>query len=422
MNSVLRREAQDYPIALRAVTAMFQIMCKSDDGHVVGSTASDGRNKEGLQSVVTSHRMSAWLNLFRWMAALAVVITHVNNRLLVPFAAVPHDDRSLLLYGWTFLAGFAHQAVMIFFVLSGFLVGGTLLLEVQATGNADLKGYFIKRLSRLYVVVLPALILGYALDHAGITLTSGRTDFYPTQVIAALAPSVFACNVFFLQTIECVQFGSNGALWSLANEFWYYVLWPLLLAPFMTQRILLHRIIMVVTGLGIGAWLSTAKYATFPIVPYMLPWIIGVIPIFRRTPIIGRTPRRAILLFFGILLTIRLGVRGVTWEAYPVVGYILDIIVSLSFSNMLSSLRSEQLARPLPWNAFHRWAADFSYSLYTVHTPVITALGAMLLSCFGVGWKMQPSTHLAWALTISYLMCAIACAYGFSLLTEVHTG
>ena len=36
-------------------------------------------------------------------------------------------------------------------------------------------------------------------------------------------------NAFFLQTIVGPTFGSNGPLWSLAYEWWYYVLFPLAL-------------------------------------------------------------------------------------------------------------------------------------------------------------------------------------------------
>lgn len=389
--------------------------------HRVEPEASIEHSAENVRSVVTSQGMSAWLNLFRWLAALAVVVTHLNNRLLLPFATVPTADRSLLLYGWTFLAGFAHQAVMVFFVLSGYLVGGTLLLQVRATGSADLKDYFIKRLARLYVVVLPALIVGYALDKYGIALLAGRVDIYPPQIIQALSPSVFACNAAFLQTISCVQLGSNGALWSLANEFWYYVIWPLLLAPFMVQRSRFQRFTMLGLGLAICLWLSTAKYAIFPIVPYMVIWIIGLLPILRKTPLVGKTARQAILLFVGILLAVRIGVRGPTWETTPWLGYTFDLVVAFSFANMLTALRSAERIRPPPGSDFHRWAADFSYSLYAVHTPVITVLAAIVFVSLGVGWKMQPSTPLAWALTVAYLICTVISAYAFSLLSEAHT-
>ena len=42
-----------------------------------------------------------------------------------------------------------------------------------------------------------------------------------------LAPHILFSNIFFLQGIYTPTFGTDGALWSLANEFWYYLLFPL---------------------------------------------------------------------------------------------------------------------------------------------------------------------------------------------------
>lgn len=41
-----------------------------------------------------------------------------------------------------------------------------------------------------------------------------------------LAPAVLLGNLLFLQTKITQEFGSNGPLWSLFSEFWYYVLVP----------------------------------------------------------------------------------------------------------------------------------------------------------------------------------------------------
>ncbi|MFL9909315.1 hypothetical protein [Paraburkholderia sp. RL17-337-BIB-A] len=46
------------------------------------------------------------------------------------------------------------------------------------------------------------------------------SNYGHTAVIALL------CNVVFLQTLTCGTYGSNGPLWSLANEFWYYMWFP----------------------------------------------------------------------------------------------------------------------------------------------------------------------------------------------------
>jgi peptidoglycan/LPS O-acetylase OafA/YrhL len=46
-----------------------------------------------------------------------------------------------------------------------------------------------------------------------------------------LAPNytatTFVGNLAFLQTIAVPIFGTNGPMWSLANEFWYYLIFPL---------------------------------------------------------------------------------------------------------------------------------------------------------------------------------------------------
>src|ERR1700730_2852657 len=63
---------------------------------------------------------SMWLDVFRWTAALMVVIDHTQNRFLVRITDIPVMERTRALYTFAFLSGFAHQAVMIFFVLSGF--------------------------------------------------------------------------------------------------------------------------------------------------------------------------------------------------------------------------------------------------------------------------------------------------------------
>lgn len=66
-----------------------------------------------------------------------------------------------------------HQAVIIFFVLSGFFVGGGFISDI----NKNIISYSIKRISRFYTVLFPALCLTFVLDLIGI-IWSGATDFY----------------------------------------------------------------------------------------------------------------------------------------------------------------------------------------------------------------------------------------------------
>lgn len=63
-----------------------------------------------------------WLDLFRGVAALMVCFGHIRNAFWVDYGDIQvkawwHVPAYLV-------TGFGHQAVIIFFVLSGFLVGG----------------------------------------------------------------------------------------------------------------------------------------------------------------------------------------------------------------------------------------------------------------------------------------------------------
>ena len=149
---------------------------------------------------------TAWVDLFRWVAAGSVLLTHIGIRMLPPFAGLSATSPASLAY--LFVAGFDHYAVMVFFVLSGLLVGGGVLREVQATGRFAWGRYLLRRSVRLCLVLWPALLLG-----ACCTALALRWDaLLPTDTAATLHPAVLACNMAFLQTAACPQFAGNGAL------------------------------------------------------------------------------------------------------------------------------------------------------------------------------------------------------------------
>jgi peptidoglycan/LPS O-acetylase OafA/YrhL len=125
---------------------------------------------EGSRSPASSQALSLWLYLFRWLAAFDVLWGHVYNRYLLHVRDLPGSERGVAHLLFAFPAGFLHFAVMGFFVLSGYLVGGRLLQEVRETNRIDTKAYLMKRLVRLWIVLLPALILTLALTWIGLSL------------------------------------------------------------------------------------------------------------------------------------------------------------------------------------------------------------------------------------------------------------
>jgi peptidoglycan/LPS O-acetylase OafA/YrhL len=175
------------------------------------------------------------LDLARWLAALLVAGGHLRSFVFVD--ANSAGNVNVLWKPFYYLTGLGHEAVMVFFVLSGFLIGKH-VYDMVAAGKWAWADYTIKRLSRLWIVLIPALTLNALWDYIGIHLYHGSLYAGLLSDINHSTPSTqnvpliyefdtFLANALFLRTIVAPTFGTNTPLWSLANEFWYYVIFPL---------------------------------------------------------------------------------------------------------------------------------------------------------------------------------------------------
>src|SRR6266851_274573 len=135
----------------------------------VGLTGSRGENMNahGMQI----HRCnrgsfaSDVLDLLRGIAAFAVFFGHARSLFLVDYKDV--ENKGPGVQAFYLVTGFGHQAVMLFFVLSGFFIGGN-VLHLMLSGKWSWTSYLISRFTRLYVVLLPGLLATLLCDVAGI--------------------------------------------------------------------------------------------------------------------------------------------------------------------------------------------------------------------------------------------------------------
>ena len=242
------------------------------------------------------------LDLIRALAACAVMVGHLRALFFVDFRQLSH--KSWPLQALYFLTGFGHQAVIIFFVLSGFLISST-VIRSYVLGKWSWRDYAVNRATRLYVVLIPGLLLGFFWDRLGSWLFAAKgiyahplTDLGPAVPLQNLTPGNFLGNLFFLQTILCDTFGSNGPLWSLANEFWYYVLFPVALAAGLAWVRRSFRLAVPLTCLAIfiGAFVGRGILIGF------LIWLagFGLVILYSRVQIRSRFAALGLLCFsFG---------------------------------------------------------------------------------------------------------------------------
>src|SRR5262245_34523254 len=108
---------------------------------------------------------SQHLDLIRGLAALVVFLGHLRFFFFLPY----HSREGIILAERMvyFVTGFTHEAVVIFFVLSGFFISSS-VMRLTAKGEWQWKNYVVNRCTRLYVVLIPGLILTAFWDWVGV--------------------------------------------------------------------------------------------------------------------------------------------------------------------------------------------------------------------------------------------------------------
>jgi peptidoglycan/LPS O-acetylase OafA/YrhL len=351
-----------------------------------------------------------------------VLFGHVRHIVLVDLAGV--HQASLVDKGLYFFTGLGHEAVVVFFVISGFLVGGT-TLERWSRQGPDLKRYAVARFSRIYTVLVPALAVGLLLDVAGLrwfnasALYTNSAQYHTislnSDISAGLDARTLLGNLFMLQGISTGIFGSNNPLWSLAYEWWYYTLFALLAAAWTGTDLGRWRPVSAVAGLLLAAWLPGHVTLWGGI------WLLGLLThrwiasgAWRPHPVIGL----AMLALAIVWSRLSHNVENVDHPESLFTGFARDLVLGLAFSVALASIT--RLQGTLGCSRFHARMADFSYTTYLCHFPAMLLLIAVAFQCVGLPFQQQPDARgLACLVGLSALLLAYCRA--FAWLTERHT-
>jgi peptidoglycan/LPS O-acetylase OafA/YrhL len=300
---------------------------------------------------------SMLISLLRGLAALQVAAAHLRALVYPGFSTV--RSPSLAFQGLAFASGFAYLAVIVFFVLSGWLVGGSLLNRLNA--DRPIVNYAIDRVTRLWIVLIPTFGAMLLFGVATATLDSSSLSFAPANAYSATA---FVGNLVGLQNIFVPEFGGNFPLWSLANETWYYILFPLLVVLFRT-RSPRHGFAIIAAIAAIVYLLDSAILLYFSI------WLLGVA--FSRIRIECGAFLRWIL--FLVVLGVAVAIRLKGKSQIAVDSFAQYLLFSLVFVLFLASMQFKQArTRSIDWlNRIGRFFSEFSFTLYVLHIPLIAA-------------------------------------------------
>jgi peptidoglycan/LPS O-acetylase OafA/YrhL len=361
------------------------------------------------------------INALRSLAAVAVVVGHIRTLFFQDYAVVPHSLAVRIGYACTLLG---HSAVMVFFVLSGFWVGGA-VVDKARNGRFRIAGYVRDRLVRLWLVLLPALALTAVLDLLGrwwfpaSTVYRGDSGFHnvvPPDPSGTHSLTTLLGNMAFLQHAWVPPLGTNTPLWSLAYEFWYYLLFPcmvLVLRPSTSAKV---RLTSATTLLIAGLVSGPAVLKLFPV------WLLGVFVAAREQqirqlyakcppPILAAARVAIVAGFAAVIVGVSLLRR---------VSLLTDLAVGVAAAGLLALLIDDVRWPGAPGRLLEvlSRSAHGSYSLYAIHLPILAFTAAATIGRAERRWFPNP-LHLGAAALV--LVAVALAAWAFASCTEART-
>ncbi len=269
------------------------------------------------------------------------------------------------------LVGGGYIGVDIFYVISGYLITGLLLREIEDHGSLNFKAFYLRRIKRLlptsFVILLATALVSWYL--------------YPGTMRAELGKDIIAASVYlsnFLFAFWQMDYQNLNAIppvvihfWSLAVEEQFYLFWPVIvfLAFKYGGRKRLFEIIAIVTALSfIFSLYLTAASPIWAF--YSLPtraWELGIgallLAIPRRYSLSVFYPWAALLAiaYATFFFTDKTAFPG-TAAIAPVLGTAAAIASISSWPKVLNFLSNVRITQ---------WLGEISYPLYLWHWPLL---------------------------------------------------
>lgn len=284
------------------------------------------------------------------MAAFTVVASHARGNVLVHYDQL--NNKNALTWIFFVSTHLGDEAVILFFVLSGFLVGGK-VIERSIDRSFDIKAYAVDRVSRIYTPLIPALAASGIIAYCFL-----RQRLSVVDLLGSLVGLPF---------FQVHAFAGNRPLWTLAYEIWFYVLGGF--------------VATLIVGRGpakffslCGIMFAFALFTRFE-APLLFCWCLGA---FGYVSALRSDVSPALLIvgigmtLFGITAAQYISAHRILFGSFLESGRVMDLIYSLGLAIVFAFL-----SRRIPFSMLLRiekWGetlAAFSYTLYLTHFPIL---------------------------------------------------
>lgn len=350
------------------------------------------------------------LDHLRWLAAILVAFSHVRNHLIVDFSDVQSPGIFARLF--YFAAGYGHVAVLIFFVISGFLVGGKLLELLSSPDiSTGWRHFLVDRFTRIFIVLWPSLLVAGALllfiftvaPHVSLVTESNWDSGWKDSFTSDLSVRKWLLNALLFNELVVPTVFTDGVLWSLAYEWTYYMLG--LAVVLVIRR---HWTVGSIAFLGYAGLLFVLALLNKPeLLVAGGVWVMGIL----ARIVSDRRLLKGTILWLACLALV--SVVLVYARVHPLHDYVIGAPIAL----MLAHARWHDW-RMLP--GIGHWLSEFSYSLYTTHAPVIGF--AMIIAQYMGGFPARMAfgvSSVGWVLAL--LLGTLVFSKLFAMVTEENT-
>lgn len=293
----------------------------------------------------------------------------------------------------------AHAAVIVFFVLSGYVIAHSTLGKERGV-----RAYVIARLSRLYSVIVPALVLTAVLQIIGHTLNPEFAQLQPR----AHEPWRYLIVALSLQSVwtSFVTPLANTPFWTLSYEVWYYAIFG--------AAVLLRRGWKRTLGV-----LAAVLIAGTDILLLLPCWLAGVAVYAWR----GRFPGGAAAARTGFVLSLAAAAAVLAWMPEWPRGlgqapwwysstFLTDWALAFAVAAAVwcfDACRFHEAPRPA--ETLVRWSAGHTFSLYLFHFPILAFITAV--------WRIHQPPMWQAALALGGTLSAVL---ALSTVTEAKRG
>jgi peptidoglycan/LPS O-acetylase OafA/YrhL len=304
--------------------------------------------------------MSIALDLVRAGAALAVLVGHAAQLRLYR-GPWPFEDMQ-------------HEAVVVFFVLSGLVIVNSVERK-----RLTLRDYAVARTARILPVSLFAIAFSLAAFAVAATFSSNPL---PASDYDHLTARVVMSLLFLSETRLGLGTAWNSPYWSLCYEVWYYALFAAAFYLRGRRRTVWLAILALAAGLKVllllpiwlmGVWLARAgaRYRPGPLAAFGC--LAAGLALAALANLAEQPAERTLIAISG------LGRPDYKFSAYVLTDVPLGVAVTLCFLGLrpladMAAGALQRCERPI------RYAAGLSFTLYMLHWPILRLLGSLSVS------------------------------------------